>query len=149
MINLNRVIAGSLRGRRTVAALALAIATYGIWTALSLPVDVLPDLNRPTVTVMTEAHGLVPEDVERLVTRLVEQAVSGAEPGDVDKAADEATLSRIERSASEAIRFYERNRRLIDRAALQGEESVPIGEKTYSLAVLENGSDYAKRLKEQ
>ncbi len=78
MINLNRIIAGSLRGRRTVAAIALAISIYGIWTALSLPVDVLPDLNRPTVTVMTEAHGLVPEDVERLVTRLVEQSVSGA-----------------------------------------------------------------------
>lgn len=78
-----------------------------------------------------------------------QQAVSGAEPGDVDKAADEATLSRIEGSASEAIRFYERNRRLIDRAALQGEESVQIGEKTYSISDLENGYDYAKRLKEE
>jgi CzcA family heavy metal efflux pump len=78
MFNLNRVIAGSLRGRRVVAALALAVCAWGGYVALGLPVDVLPDLNRPTVTVMTEAHGMVPEDVERLVTRPIEQAVNGA-----------------------------------------------------------------------
>jgi CzcA family heavy metal efflux pump len=78
MINLNRIIAGSLLGRRVVAALALGVCAWGGYVALSLPVDVLPDLNRPTVTVMTEAHGMVPEDVERLVTRPVEQAVNGA-----------------------------------------------------------------------
>ena len=78
MIDLNRILAGSLRGRRTVAALALAVSAYGFVVAVDLPVDVLPDLNRPTVTVMTEAHGMVPEDVERLVTRPIEQAVNGA-----------------------------------------------------------------------
>ncbi len=78
MIDLRRIIAGSLRGRRTVALLALAIAVYGGVMAVSLPIDVLPDLNRPTVTVLTEAHGLVPEDVERLITRPIEQTMSGA-----------------------------------------------------------------------
>jgi CzcA family heavy metal efflux pump len=78
MLDLNRVIAASLRGRRVVAALALAVCAWGGAVALGLPVDVLPDLDRPTVTVMTEAHGLVPEDVERFVTRPIEQAVNGA-----------------------------------------------------------------------
>ena len=78
MLNLNRIIATSLRARGTMALLALAVCGYGIAVALSLPIDVLPDLNRPTVTILTEAHGMVPEDVERLVTRPIEQAVNGA-----------------------------------------------------------------------
>lgn len=75
---LDAIIAFSLRRRFLVALLALAIAALGLYTALALPVDVLPDLNKPTVTVMTEAHGLVPEDIERLISRPIERAVSGA-----------------------------------------------------------------------
>ncbi|MCC7140170.1 MAG: efflux RND transporter permease subunit [Planctomycetes bacterium] len=78
MFNLNRVIAGSLRTRGGIAAVALVVSVWGLVTAATLPVDVLPDLNRPTVTVLSDAHGLVPEDVERLVTRPIEQAVAGA-----------------------------------------------------------------------
>ncbi|HEX5138222.1 MAG TPA: efflux RND transporter permease subunit [Planctomycetota bacterium] len=78
MLNLNRIIATSLRGRGTILLLAIAVCGYGIAVALSLPIDVLPDLNRPTVTILTEAHGMVPEDVERLVTRPIEQSVNGA-----------------------------------------------------------------------
>jgi len=78
MLNLNRVIASSLSARGTILLLALAVSAYGIAVALSLPIDVLPDLNRPTVTILTEAHGMVPEDVERLVTRPIEQSVNGA-----------------------------------------------------------------------
>ncbi len=75
---LNRLIAFSLGNRLLVLLLALAIAVLGTITAIRLPVDVLPDLNRPTVTILTEAHGLVPQDVEQLVSRPVEQSVSGA-----------------------------------------------------------------------
>jgi len=75
---LDRIIAFSLRNRILVAVLAFAVAAVGMLTIADLPVDVLPDLNRPTVTVMTEAHGMVPEDVERFVTRYIEQAVNGS-----------------------------------------------------------------------
>lgn len=75
---LNRIISFSLRNRVLILVAALGVAVYGTMVASKLPIDVLPDLNRPKVTIMTEAHGLVPEDVEQLVTRYVEQAVNGA-----------------------------------------------------------------------
>jgi len=75
---LDRIIAAALRNRILVAVVALAIAIFGMSTIVDLPVDVLPDLNRPTVTIMTEAHGMVPEDVERFVTRYIEQSVNGS-----------------------------------------------------------------------
>lgn len=75
---LNRLIAFSLGNRLLVLLCAVSVAVYGALAASRLPVDVLPDLNRPTVTILTEAHGLVPEDVEQFLSRPVEQAVSGA-----------------------------------------------------------------------
>lgn len=75
---LNRLIAWALENRLLVAVGGLFLAVYGIWTGLSMPIDVLPDLNRPTVTVISEAHGMAPEDVERLVTRPLELALAGS-----------------------------------------------------------------------
>ncbi len=75
---LNRLISLSLRSRVLVVLASLGVAAYGAFIAVDLPIDVLPDLNRPTVTILTDAHGLVPEDVEQLVTRYIEQAVNGA-----------------------------------------------------------------------
>ncbi|MEX1023776.1 MAG: efflux RND transporter permease subunit [Planctomycetota bacterium] len=75
---LNRIIALSLRNRMLVALAALVVAVLGLYDAATSPIDVLPDLNRPVVTVMTEAHGMVPEDVERLVTWPIEQVMNGA-----------------------------------------------------------------------
>lgn len=75
---LNHIIAVCLKNRVLVLALTLVLVIYGSRQAAQLPIDVFPNLNRPTVTIMTEAHGLAPEEVETLVTFPIESAMNGA-----------------------------------------------------------------------
>jgi CzcA family heavy metal efflux pump len=75
---MDRVIRWSLDNRLFVVVASLAVSAYGAFVALRMPVDVFPDLTAPTVTVLTEAHGLAPQEVESLVTFPIETALNGA-----------------------------------------------------------------------
>lgn len=75
---MDRIIRWSIANRLAVVISAVLLVGYGSWTTLKMPVDVFPDLTAPTVTVITEAHGLAPQEVESLVTIPIESSVNGA-----------------------------------------------------------------------
>ncbi len=73
----NLLVRSSLRHRLLVLVIALMTMLYGFWQSTSLPVDVFPDLNKPVVTILTEAGGMAPEEVEQLVTFPLENMLNG------------------------------------------------------------------------
>ncbi len=75
---LNKIISFSLHNRPVILFFSVLLMIVGMWTASKMEVDVFPDLNAPTVVVMTEAQGMASEEVERLVTFPIETAVNGA-----------------------------------------------------------------------
>lgn len=77
---IGHIIAWSLRNKLFVVMAGILLLVWGGWQAARTPVDVFPDLTAPAVTVVTEAHGMAPTDVESLVTFPIETALNGA-PG--------------------------------------------------------------------
>jgi len=75
---MKRLIEWSIDHHWMVLVLSILLAAAGIWTARTMPVDVFPDLTAPTVTILTEGHGMAPEEMETLVTFPIETAINGA-----------------------------------------------------------------------
>ena len=75
---LNKIISYSLHNRLMIIVASVLLLVAGIYTASKMEVDVFPDLTAPTVVVLTEAHGMAPEEVEKLVSFQIETSVNGA-----------------------------------------------------------------------
>src|SRR5262245_29982533 len=75
---IDKLIAWSLRYRVVVIALAAAFLVWGGFAVRDVPLDVLPDLSAPTVTILVEGHGMAPTEMESLVTLPIESSINGA-----------------------------------------------------------------------
>ena len=75
---IDRIIYWSLHNRPLVIGLSVIFLAAGAWVAWRMPVDVLPDLTAPTVTILVEGQGMAPTDMETLVTFPIETALNGA-----------------------------------------------------------------------
>lgn len=92
---LNALIRFSLRSRPLVLAVAILLLVLGLQTAVQLPVEVLPDMTRPTVTILTECPGLAPEEVEQRVTQPIETAVQGVSGLERLRSSSDVSLSLV------------------------------------------------------
>lgn len=89
---LNNIITWSLRNKYLVLLCAAIVSILGIWSLMTMKVDILPDINKPTVTVFAESPGLAAEEVERLVLNPLESAIAGA-PG-IDRIRSNASFAQ-------------------------------------------------------
>ena len=91
---LNKIIKFSLNNRLLVLLAVVLVAIGGTYSAKNIEVDVFPDLTMPTVVILTDAHNMAPEEVERLVTFPIETAVNGA-----------TNVRRVRSSSSQGFSF--------------------------------------------
>jgi CzcA family heavy metal efflux pump len=121
---LNALIRFSLRHRAIILAASLLLLVTAFQTGKQLPVEVLPDLTKPTVTLLTECPGLAPEEVETLVTRPIEGALQGVGGLDRIRSSSDVGLSLVFAEFSWGTDIY-RARQLVQERMVAAGDSLP------------------------